>query len=192
MVPVSRIYRWAREIGTIGNGAVFGPKEGHFWRFHTTFSMSVAQGLHLLASLFCVRHHRKWPFLGPKNAPFCCRNANLTPIPFRDSISKGVSHPFCLVFTKYWYWALFATLGLKGPNDPCSGQKLSQIYHLLKIITCMKLLFSNCLEDYSYSFQGSVELIWITAIVSLFFVHKPVTENNPHSYFQEFTAITDT
>ena len=40
---------------------------------------------------------------------------------------------------------------------------------LFKIISRMKLLFSNYLGDYSYSFQGSSELISITVTVSLFF-----------------------
>ena len=39
---------------------------------------------------------------------------------------------------------------------------------LFKIITRMELLFSNYLGDYSYSFQGSSELITITVTVSLF------------------------
>ena len=38
-----------------------------------------------------------------------------------------------------------------------------------KIITRMKLLFSIYLGDYSYSFQGSSELISITVTVSWFF-----------------------
>ena len=37
---------------------------------------------------------------------------------------------------------------------------------LFKIITRMKLLFSKYLGDYSYSFQGSSELISITVTVS--------------------------
>ena len=40
---------------------------------------------------------------------------------------------------------------------------------LFKIITRMKLLFSNCLGGYSYSFQRSSELISITVTVPLFF-----------------------
>ena len=43
----------------------------------------------------------------------------------------------------------------------------SLLYQSFKIITCMKLLFSNYLVD--YSFQGSYELISITVAVSLFF-----------------------
>ena len=38
---------------------------------------------------------------------------------------------------------------------------------LFKIITRIKLLFSNYLGDYSYSFRGSSELINITVTVSL-------------------------
>ena len=34
----------------------------------------------------------------------------------------------------------------------------------------MKLLFLSCLEDYSYNFQGSSELISITITVPLFFL----------------------
>ena len=39
---------------------------------------------------------------------------------------------------------------------------------LFTIITRMKLLFSNCLGDCSYSCQGSFKLISITVTVSLF------------------------
>ena len=39
---------------------------------------------------------------------------------------------------------------------------------LFKISTRMKLLFSNDLGDYSYSFEGSLELTNITVTVSLF------------------------
>ena len=39
---------------------------------------------------------------------------------------------------------------------------------LFKIITCMKLLFSNYLGGYNYSFRGSSKLISITVTVSLF------------------------
>ena len=46
---------------------------------------------------------------------------------------------------------------------------------LFKIITRMKLLFSNYLGDYSYSFQGSSEIISITVTVSLFFLQNGVT-----------------
>ena len=48
-------------------------------------------------------------------------------------------------------------------------QKLRGITILFKIVTRMKLLFSNDLGGYSYSFQGSSELISITVTVSLFF-----------------------
>ena len=52
--------------------------------------------------------------------------------------------------------------------------------------TRMKLLFSNYLGDYSYSSQGSVELICITATVSVLFLQNAVTENNS---LQEFLNI---
>ena len=42
----------------------------------------------------------------------------------------------------------------------------------------MKLLFSNYLGDYSYSFQGSSELVNITVTVSLFFLQNAVTGKN--------------
>ena len=54
---------------------------------------------------------------------------------------------------------------------------------LLKIITRMKLLFSNYLGYYSYSFQGSSELISITVTVSLFFLAE-------RSYRKEFPQGT--
>ena len=52
-----------------------------------------------------------------------------------------------------------------------------------EIITRMRLLFSNYLGDYSYSFQGSSDLISITVTVSLFFKQNALTENN---FPQEF------
>ena len=45
----------------------------------------------------------------------------------------------------------------------------------------MKLPYSNFLGDYSYSFQGSFELICITVAVSLFFQQNAVTEKNAPS-----------
>ena len=55
---------------------------------------------------------------------------------------------------------------------------------LFKIITRMKLLFSNYLGDYSYSFQGSSEfLISITVTVSLFFLQNGVAGNNSPQEF---------
>ena len=58
---------------------------------------------------------------------------------------------------------------------------------LVKIITRMKLLFSNRLGDYSYSFQGSSELISITVTISLFFLPNGVTGNNSP---QEFSRVS--
>ena len=63
---------------------------------------------------------------------------------------------------------------------------------LFKIITRIKLFFSNYLGDYSYSFQGSVELICITATVSLLLLQNAVTENNSPQEFGGFLAITVT
>ena len=54
---------------------------------------------------------------------------------------------------------------------------------LFKIITRMRLLFSNDLEDYSYSFQGSSELISITVAVFLFSLQNAVTGKNFLQYF---------
>ena len=54
---------------------------------------------------------------------------------------------------------------------------------LFKILTRMKLQFSNSLGDYSYSFQGSSELISITVTVSLFFLENAVTGNNSPQEF---------
>ena len=63
---------------------------------------------------------------------------------------------------------------------------------LFKIITRMKLLFSSYLGDYSYSFQGSVELISITVTVSLFFCKMQLQKTIPLRNFQEFAAVTFT
>ena len=46
------------------------------------------------------------------------------------------------------------------------------VCHSFQITTRMKLLFSNCLGNYRYSFQGSSELISITVTVSLFFPRR--------------------
>ena len=56
----------------------------------------------------------------------------------------------------------------------------------------MKLLFSNYLGGYSYSFQGSSELISITDTVSLFSQQNALQEIIPPGNFQEFLAITVT
>ena len=63
---------------------------------------------------------------------------------------------------------------------------------LFKIITRMKLLFLNYLGDYSYSFQGSSELVSITVTVSLFFLQMQWQEIIPLRHSQEFSAITVT
>ena len=63
---------------------------------------------------------------------------------------------------------------------------------LFKIIARTKLLFSNYLGDYSYSFQGSSELITITVTVSLFFLQNGVTGNNSPQEFLKFSATTVT
>ena len=60
---------------------------------------------------------------------------------------------------------------------------------LFKIITRMKLLFSNYLGDYSYSFQGSSELISITVTVSLFFFQIGVTGIISLRNSQEFRQL---
>ena len=58
-----------------------------------------------------------------------------------------------------------------------------RIAMLFKIITRMKLLFWNYLGVYSYSLQGSSELISTTVTLSLFHLHDPATENIPPSGF---------
>ena len=55
--------------------------------------------------------------------------------------------------------------------------KFSMCTILFKIITRMKLLFSIYLGGYSYSFQGSSELISLTVTVSLFFLAECITGN---------------
>ena len=56
----------------------------------------------------------------------------------------------------------------------------------------MKLLSSNYLGDYSYSFQGSFEWVSITVTVSLFFSLNADTKIIPLKNFQKFSAITVT
>ena len=63
---------------------------------------------------------------------------------------------------------------------------------LFKIITRMKLLFSNYLGDYSYSFQGSSELISTTVTVFLFSCRLQLQETIPLRHSQEFSAVTVT
>ena len=74
-----------------------------------------------------------------------------------------------------------------------SLQHWGQNYIFFKTIARMKLLFLNCLGDYSYSFQRSVELIYITVAISLFFICKTQLQNIiSHWNFQEFIATTFT
>ena len=83
---------------------------------------------------------------------------------------------------------------LPGTNwDPSLEQTgLFLFTILLKIITRMKLLFSNYLGDYSYSFQGSSELISITVTVSLFSCRMELQEIILLVNSQAFLAITVT
>ena len=74
----------------------------------------------------------------------------------------------------------------KMPGAREIGAAISGPTILFKIITRMKLLFSNYLGGYSYSFQGSSELISITITVSLFFLQNGVIgKNSP----QEFSRV---
>ena len=57
-----------------------------------------------------------------------------------------------------------------------------------KIITRMKLLFSNYLGDCSYSFQGSFETIRITVTVSWFSLQNAVTGNNSPEGFSRISS----
>ena len=57
---------------------------------------------------------------------------------------------------------------------------------LFKVATRMKLLISNYLGDYSYSFQGSSEIIRITVTAALFFYETVVTGNQ---FPQQFSRI---
>ena len=64
------------------------------------------------------------------------------------------------------FWSLFVAL---GATQKVTFEALFRYFTIVfKIITRMKLLFLNYLGDYSYSFQGSSELISITVAVSLF------------------------
>ena len=61
---------------------------------------------------------------------------------------------------------------------------------LFKIITRIQFLFSKYLGDYSYSFQGSSELISITVKVSLFFLQNVVTgKNSPQAFSRMFLQL---
>ena len=90
-----------------------------------------------------------------------------------------------------WASAAVGLLQLPPPQSQFSGKKKAHTI-LFKIITRMKLLFSNYLGGYSYSFQGSSELISITVTVSLFFLQNALQEIIPLRNFQEFLAITVT
>ena len=60
---------------------------------------------------------------------------------------------------------------------------------LFKIITRMKLLFSNYLGHYSYSFQGSVELISITVTVSFFCAQTSYRKESPSGIFKSLLPL---
>ena len=74
------------------------------------------------------------------------------------------------------------------PWRSCRRSKLST--SLLKIITRIKLLFSNYLGDYSYIFQGSVELICITLADPCSCSRMQFQKIIPLRNIREFLAIT--
>ena len=57
---------------------------------------------------------------------------------------------------------------------------------LFKIITRMKLLFSNCLGRYSYSFQGSSEVISIAVTVSFYSSRMHYRKEFPSGILKSF------
>ena len=66
----------------------------------------------------------------------------------------------------------FPGVGARGPEGVCGKWGINIFFsgrNSHQVITRMKLLFSNYLGGYSYSFQGPSELISITVTVSLFF-----------------------
>ena len=93
----SRIYGWARETGTIcqidvstGKRCFFWARRGSFSAIsHYVFNECCPNTVFFSIAIFLVRNRRKWPLLCPKNAPFCCRNANLTNGPLFTHIRGG-------------------------------------------------------------------------------------------------------
>ena len=74
--------------------------------------------------------------------------------------------------------------------EKCQTDPFLPIYILFKIFTRMKLLFSNYLGDYSYSFHGYSELISITVTASLLILQNGVAGNNSPRGFPSILAIT--
>ena len=108
-----RIYPWAHERGTIGQIGVstgrrcivLGFKKGHFLRFRTSFSMNVAQVLHLLASLFFSAKSLKMALFGPKECSFLLHK--------RQSSDKWyLFRPFFLCKNSIWSFT-----SVSSPSD---------------------------------------------------------------------------
>ena len=53
----------------------------------------------------------------------------------------------------------------------------------------MKVLFSNCLGDYSYSFRGSSELLCITVTVSLFLAERSCMKEFPSGILKNLLQL---
>ena len=73
-----------------------------------------------------------------------------------------------------------------GDFDPCTGLARAQVKILYQYLTCTILFkiitriifWFESFRDYSYSCQGSFELICITVTVSLHFLQNAVTGNH--------------
>ena len=71
--------------------------------------------------IFVVRNRRKWPVLGPKNAPFCCRNANLTNGTYFTHFGGGVGEVPILFF--YGREDFNGTLSLYSVSCSCQAPR---------------------------------------------------------------------
>ena len=65
------------QIAVFGNGAFFAPKGSFSAISHYVFNECRPSTVSSSTAIFVVRNRRTWPFLGPKNAPFCCKNVKL-------------------------------------------------------------------------------------------------------------------
>ena len=98
-------------------------------------------------------------------------------------------------FCKNWQFLLFigSDFLLEIQFLAIFGQYSFQQYFfgsIFKIITRMKLLFSNYLGGYRYSFQGSSELISITVTASLLFSENTLQEIIAPRNSREFSTNT--
>ena len=98
------IFRRAHERGTTcqigvfaGNDAFFLVRKGSFSAIsHYVFNECRPSTISYGAAFSVVRNRRKWPFLGPKNAPFC-RKTPVRNLQKENFSSEGISDSHSLL-----------------------------------------------------------------------------------------------